>query len=282
MNYRHAFHAGNHADILKHAVYIASLQRLAQKPSPFAVLDVHAGIGRYDLQSDAAARSPEWRDGVAKLIDWPHPPALLQPLLSAIATLNQGATDMRFYPGSPYVAAMHMRAIDRLVLCELHADDFPILRTNMRFDKQTSPAIECHRRDAFEALGALLPPREKRGLVLIDPPYEQIDELKAATDGLRAALSRFAHGGFIWWRPLKDPAALNRADAELGAAGLQAWLRADLWLDTPTPTGKLVGSSLFIINPAFGLRELLHQALPQLADRLAHNLHAGWRLDGAG
>ena len=276
MNYRHAFHAGNHADVLKHAVLLACLDRLAQKPAPFAVLDAHAGIGRYDLNGEEAARSPEWRDGIEKLWNWPYAPALLAPLIAAVQAQNTDA-GLRFYPGSPLLSAARLRPQDRLVLCELHPQDFETLRANIR----SVSNAELHRRDAWEALTALLPPKEKRGLVLIDPPYEEPGELAKAASAIRASLKRFGHGMYLWWRPLKSASELNRADSELRAEGLKSWLRADLWVDAPEPTGKLVGSSVFLINPPYGLRAQAEEALPQLAAKLALSPRSGWRLDGA-
>ncbi len=272
MNYRHAFHVGNHADVLKHAVLLFCLDALKRKQTPFAVLDTHAGRGLYDLLSAEARRSPEWQDGVARLWDWPEPPAMIARYLAAVRSFNADG-GLRTYPGSPALIATNLREHDVLAACELHLEEHAALR-------RASPRatnIQVHARDGWEALGALLPPAQKRGLVLIDPPYEAPDELAQSARALGAALKRFGHGMYLWWRPIKDERALDAADAEARAQGAKQTLRADLWVNTPAPAGKLVGSSLFLINPPFGLREELHDTLPFLADALSKG-RAGWAL----
>ena len=264
MNYRHAFHAGNHADVLKHAALTFCVDALKRKPAPFAVLDTHAGPGLYDFDGEQAQRSPEWRDGIGRLWDWRDPPPALRPYLEAVRAVNADGR-LRFYPGSPAIVAARLRAEDRLAACELHPEDAAELRK--RFAR--APNVQIHARDGWEAMGALLPFSERRGLVLIDPPYEQPGELEHAAGAIGAALQRFGHGVYLWWRPLKSESALARVDAELAAQGARETLRADLWIDTPTPSGKLVGSSLLLINPPFGLEASLREALPLLAARLA-------------
>jgi 23S rRNA (adenine2030-N6)-methyltransferase len=268
MNYRHSFHAGNHGDVLKHLALVHCLAALKRKDAPFAALDAHAGRGWYDLGSEEAQRSPEWRAGVARLMDWPTAPASVRAYLDALARAGAEAKLSR-YPGSPMLIAEALRPCDRLAACELHGEEFAALKAVAFGPKR----VELHRRDGWEALGALLPFRERRGLILIDPPYEAPDELARAGAGLKAALRRFGHGLFLWWRPFKDASGLDRADAELGQAGL----RADLWLDAPRRDGKLVGSSLVAINPPFGLDEALREALPALAQRMGAGA-AGWAL----
>jgi 23S rRNA (adenine2030-N6)-methyltransferase len=192
--------------------------------------------------------------------------------LEAIAAFNpDGAT--RFYPGSPAFIANALRADDMLLACELHPEDAETLRA--RFGKQAN--VHVHARDGWEALNALLPPPRSRGLVLIDPPYEEPDELERAARALGPALKRFGHGMFLWWRPLKSESALDRVDAEVKAQGARAMLRADLWVDAPSPQGRLSGSSLLVINPPYGLDAALREALPALVARLALG-KAGWRV----
>jgi 23S rRNA (adenine2030-N6)-methyltransferase len=271
VNYRHVFHAGNHADVLKHAVLLFCIDALKRKPSPFAVLDTHAGPGRYDLAGAEAQRSPEWRDGVGRIWAWRDPPPLIARYLAALYAFNADG-ELRTYPGSPALTAAELRAGDVLDACELHPEDYASLRANFQ-----RSGVRAHARDGWEALGALLPPRERRGLVLIDPPYEAPDELAQAARALGPALTRFGHGVYLWWRPLKSESALDAADAEAAAQGARAMLRADLWIDAPSPTGRLVGSSLLLINPPFGLHAALEHALPKLAARLAVGV-SGWRL----
>jgi 23S rRNA (adenine2030-N6)-methyltransferase len=272
MNYRHAFHAGNHADVLKHAVLLFCLDALKRKDSPFAVLDTHAGRGTYDLLSDEALRSPEWNDGIARLMDWPDPPPLVQRYIDAVRTFNLGG-ELRTYPGSPALIAQALRGDDVLAACELHSEEFAALRRTM----PRSPNIRLHERDGYEALGALLPPAERRGLVLIDPPYEAPDEVARSAAAIGAALKRFGHGTYLWWRPLKSESALASADDEVRAQGARETLRADLWVAAPATTSRLAGSSVYLVNPPFGLREAIEETLPFLADALTKG-QSGWRL----
>lgn len=272
MNYRHAFHAGNHADVLKHAVLLYCLDSLKRKPAPFAVLDTHAGRGFYDLLSDEALRSPEWQDGVGRLWDWPAPPPLIARYLEAVRNFNADGA-LRTYPGSPALVTSNLRDDDVLSACELHPEEHAALRRALPRESN----VQVHARDGWEALTALLPPPQRRGLVLIDPPYEAPDELQTSARAIAGALRRFGHGTYLWWRPLKSVAALDRADAELWAHRPRPTLRADFWTAAPTSEGKLTGSSVSLINPPFGLEAALRQALPFLADALTKG-QSGWRL----
>jgi len=272
MNYRHAFHVGNHADVLKHAVLLFCLDALKRKDTPFAVLDTHAGRGTYDLLSDEALRSPEWADGIGRLMDWPDPPPLIQRYIEAVRAFNL-ADELRTYPGSPALIAQALRVGDVLAACELHPEEFAALRRTL----PRAPNVRLHERDGYEALGALLPPAERRGIVLIDPPYEAPDELATSAREIGSALKRFGHGTYLWWRPLKSESTLDAADAEARGQGAKQTLRADLWVAAPSAEGRLVGSSVYLINPPFGLRETLEEALPFLADALTKG-QSGWRL----
>jgi len=272
MNYRHAFHVGNHADVLKHMALLLCLDALKKKPAPFAVLDTHAGRGLYDLAGDEATRSPEWEDGVAKLWNWPAPPAPVARYLDAVRAFNADGV-LRTYPGSPALITPALREGDALIACELHPQEHASLKRAL----PRVGGVQVHARDGWEALSALLPPPQRRGLVLIDPPYEAPDELTRAARALGPALKRFGHGAYLWWRPLKSESALNAADAEARAQGARETLRADLWVDAPQPEGKLSGSSLFFINPPFGVEAALREALPFLADALTKG-RSGWRV----
>ncbi len=272
MNYRHAFHVGNHADVLKHAVLLFCLDALKRKPAAFAVLDTHAGRGLYDLASAEAERSPEWQDGVGRLWTWPEPPPLVARYLEAVRGFNADG-NLRTYPGSPALITTALREHDVLTACELHPEEYAALRRVL----PRTPNVQVHARDGWEALGALLPPAQRRGLVLVDPPYEEPDELARSARALGSALRRFGHGAYLWWRPLKSAAALDAADAEARAQGAQKTLRADLWTAAPSPEGKLVGSSLYLVNPPFGLDDALRAALPFLAEALTKG-KSGWRM----
>jgi 23S rRNA (adenine2030-N6)-methyltransferase len=244
------------------------LGRLTRKDTPFAVLDTHAGRGLYDLRSDEARRSPEWREGVGKLWDWPEAPALAADYVGAVRGFAAGP-EPTLYPGSPSLIAAALRDDDVLMACELHPEENAALCA--QFGRRAN--VQIHRRDGWEAMAALLPPPQRRGLVLIDPPYEARDEMHMTVAALKPALKRFSHGIYLWWRPLKHARALAMADAELGCAQL----RADLWIDDPAKAAKLVGSSLLILNPPFGLEAALSEALPALAERLG-TAEAGWSL----
>lgn len=260
MNYRHAFHAGNHADVTKHTTLCLVLAAMLRKPAPLAVIDTHAGAGMYDLASEAAQRSPEWQAGIGRLRDWAEAPADLAGYLALVAAAGPG-----MYPGSPWIAAQLLRAQDRLVACELHGETYDQLRRFMA----ATPA-QIHQRDGYQALAALTPPAEPRGLALIDPPFERPDDLERGTQAIIASLRHWRHGVYIWWRPLKTAAMLDRAEAEIAlAAPAVAQLRVDLAAAAPQPEGKLVASSLLILNPPFGLAETLSPLIAALADRLA-------------
>jgi len=257
--------------VLKHLVLVLCLDALKRKPAPFAVLDTHAGAGAYDLLGEEAQRSPEWRDGIGRLMDWREAPSPVRRYLDAIRGFNGDGT-LRTYPGSPALIAAALREGDVCDACELHPQEARTLRQTLR-----TPNLRIHERDGWEALGALLPPPRPRGLVLIDPPYEALGELERAARALGPALKRFGHGWYLWWRPMKSQGALEAADAEVRAQGAKDVLRADLWVDTPKLAGRLAGSSLLMINPPFGLREALAETLPALSARLSLAA-AGWRL----
>ncbi len=286
MNYRHAFHAGNFADVLKHAVLALCLEHLKKKPKPFRYIDSHAGIGAYDLSGDEARRSPEWRAGIARLLEAaPHgaPGRALAPYLRTVAGLNPSGA-LQVYPGSPELAARLMREGDRLQLCELHPEDARAL--DRRYARDGRVRVEA--RDGYRALKALLPPKEKRGLVLVDPPFEDRDEMAHMAEAAMAALEKWPIGTFIFWRPLKDMWAAERFDV-----GFAEWLiaekgftpekilRADLWIRDLDAEGKLAGAGVVVINPPFTLEEDLKAVLPWLCELLGEDDGAGWRLDGA-
>jgi 23S rRNA (adenine2030-N6)-methyltransferase len=275
VNYRHAFHAGNHADVLKHVVLLYCLDAQKRKEAPFGVLDTHAGRGRYDLFSAEAMRSPEWQHGIGELWDWAGAPALVTRLLDAIKAQNPDGA-LRDYPGSPALIAAALRDGDTLDACELHPEEYAELCRNLSGKSNA----RVHARDGWEALTALLPPKQKRGLVLIDPPYETPGEIAATAQALDPALKRFGHGVYLWWRPLKNEGEIARADAKVLAHGAAKTLRADLWVDTPSREGRLTASSVFLINPPFGLEGALRETLPFLAQKLSRG-SSGWRIGGA-
>lgn len=295
MNYRHAFHAGNFADVLKHVALTLCLERLRIKDKQFRVIDTHEGLGLYDLTSDAAQRSPEWRAGIGRL--WPRgaPTAAtvaddaLAPLLGAVTQVQRPQApsvippELGVYPGSPALIAQALRPQDRAHFCELHPQDALTLRAHFQGDRR----ITIDARDGYGALKALLPPPERRGLVLVDPPFEARDEFDRFAGAMATAWRRWATGTYILWRPLKDDGAAARFDDAIAAMTRtkttrppeETLLRADLWTRTPTPEGPLAGAGVLVLNPPFGLAARLETLLPRLTAALAQGAGARWRLD---
>lgn len=264
MNYRHAYHAGNFADVHKHATLALVIEHLKRKDAPFLYADTHAGIGAYDLASVQAEKTGEWRDGIARILAEPNPPAELQPYLDAVAAVNpQGG--MNAYPGSPALAATLARPTDRLALCELHPEDAETLRRRFVGDKR----VGVHHMDGYTALKALLPPPERRGLVLIDPPFEVRDEFERMRRGLNQAMKRWPTGLYALWYPIKARASIDRFHADLAMLGLPKTLVAELMTNDRDAPQRLNGCGLVLINPPWKLDEALGNLLPWLADVLA-------------
>lgn len=296
MNYRHAFHAGNFADVLKHVVLTLCVARLNEKPAPWRYVDTHAGVGRYDLTGEEARRSPEWREGVLRvwneLADAPGDvQAALQPFIASLRAENPGG-ELRTYPGSPAIVAGMARGMDALRLCELHDESAARLAAAMGRD----PRVKIEQRDGYEALVAYLPPPERRGLVLIDPPFEA-GRATAKSDyawtlrALRKALKRWPEGTYAIWRPIKDLEAVETFDSDVATLAIEECelppeklLVVDLWIRALV-SESLAGAGLIILNPPYGLHEKLAVVLPWLAkvlDQSPPGLNdSGWRLQGA-
>jgi 23S rRNA (adenine2030-N6)-methyltransferase len=262
MNYRHAFHAGNFADVLKHAVLARILVHLGEKAAPFRVIDTHAGAGLYDLTAEPATRTGEWRDGIGRLVEADLPEevrALLAPYLAAVRAANPGG-GLRRYPGSPLIALGLMRPQDRLVACELEAGAAAALAALLRRDTRAR-AVEI---DGWLALNAYVPPKERRGVVLIDPPYEEKHEFAHVADALAAAQRKWATGIFLLWYPIKERAGPDRLAAALRRAATAQVapkiLRAELEWE-PDASGRLSGAGLIIVNPPWRLAEEMEQRL---------------------
>ena len=279
MNYRHGFHAGNVADVLKHVVLTALVDYLALKPAGFCVLDIHAGRGRYALAGAEALRTREFIDGIARL--WPHAdeaPPLTRRYLDLVRDFNgaQGSSaELALYPGSPCLVRQQLRAQDRLIACELHPDEHALLDAEFRGDR----AVAVHARDGWEALGALLPPREKRGVVLIDPPYEPpLEEVERVLEGLRETRRRFPHGVVAVWYPIKDRAASLRLLRRVQALGLGEVLVAELCVWPDDTALRLNGSGMLVVNPPWQLDSALAVELAWLWDKLSHARHGRHRV----
>ncbi len=279
MNYRHAFHAGSFADVVKHAVLALVLDYLGRKPKPYRVIDTHAGIGSYRLDSDEALRSGEWRSGIARLLgdDAPPLPAdiaeLLRPYLDAVRACN-ALGELTVYPGSPSLALALMRPGDRLVASELHPDDVAHLARVMAHDLRAKVLAI----DGWQALRSLLPPKERRGVVLVDPPFELAGEYGRLADGLRQAVHRFATGTVLLWFPVKDERAVAAFAERLGRLGLDKLLWIELRTQAIATAERLAGTGLVVLNPPFGLEAQLRLLLPFLADRLATGEGGSWQV----
>lgn len=249
MNYRHAYHAGNFADVVKHAALALLLRRLQQKETPLCVLDLFAGIGAYDLAGEEATKTGEAAEGIGRL--WPPPrkaPAELAPYLEVLAAMNAAAGAAPLpghYPGSPEVARLLLRPQDRLVLAELHPEDSATLRR--RYGRDARVAV--HRRDGFEALPALVPPAERRGLVLIDPPYERPEEPERLLRALSRAYRRWPTGLYLVWYPIKEAAASAAFTSAAREAVPRRLLAAEITLFDETPAWRLNGCGLLLVNP---------------------------------
>ena len=254
MNYRHAFHAGNFADCVKHALVVWIVRALARKATPFRVLDTHAGRGRYDLLAEAE-RTGEWRDGIARILG--YPPAPLRDYAALVERLG-------LYPGSPLLVRALLRESDRLACCELHPDDAAALRHLFARDRQ----VAVHHRDGYEAVRALLPPRERRGLVLLDPPFEQDSEWDRLLDALREGARRFAGGVYAAWYPIKGRAAARAFHGRVRDAGLRDVVAAELWLREPVDAARLDGCGLLVRNPPYGFEAEAPGILGALLERL--------------
>ncbi|WP_112827251.1 23S rRNA (adenine(2030)-N(6))-methyltransferase RlmJ [Rhizobium cremeum] len=275
MNYRHIYHAGNFADVLKHAVLARLIVYLQQKDKAFRLLDTHAGIGLYDLSSEEAQKTGEWQDGIGRLIEAELPEAVatfLAPYLDAVRTLNP-AGPIRLYPGSPKLARVLFRPQDRLSAMELHPDDCRALSRLFEGDYQ----VRVTELDGWLALGAHLPPKEKRGIVLVDPPFEIEGEYERLVDGLSRAWRRFSTGVYCLWYPIKKGAPIAAFHQALKDLEIPKMLCAELSVRSDRETTGLSGSGLIIVNPPYTLKEELHAALPELKRVLAKDRFASQR-----
>ncbi len=266
MNYRHAYHAGNFADVLKHIVLSRIIVYLKRKPAAFRVIDTHAGIGLYDVSSEEAQKTGEWRNGIGRLLGHGFRPAeteLLAPYLEAVAGYNRDG-DFRFYPGSPLIARSLLRGSDRLTAIELHPADHALLRARFSGDWQVR-VIEL---DGWLALGAHVPPKEKRGLVIVDPPFEQEGDFRRLAEGLVKAHRRWPGGTYALWYPIKDRDAVARFRNELSATGIAKVLDIVLQVRPGSAEPRLDGCGMVVVNPPYVLEEEMAVLLPALRDRL--------------
>lgn len=275
MNYRHAYHAGNFADVLKHVVVVGLIESLLRKATPFAYLDSHAGSARYALQGEEAETTREYTGGILKLLHLTHLPAMVHVYLNVVRAFNAHGSGLHIYPGSPLIAASLMRPQDRLTLCELHPEEARSLKQEFAGDER----VACHQRNGYEALKALLPPKERRGLVLIDPPFEaQLEEYDHILAALGEAYRRWPTGIYAVWFPIKlrqDADAFYRRARELPFARV---LAAELCLHPAETALRLNGCGMLLVNPPYRFEHSLAECLPALGQALQQSRYGSQHL----
>lgn len=264
MNYRHGYHAGNFADVVKHIALVAILLHLRKKDTAFSVVDSHAGRGAYDLKGAEAGKTGEARDGIARLAD------LSGEMPQALSTYLSLAGESAFYPGSPLIAAKLLRPQDRLTAIEKHPEEFAAL------EKLLAPYRNCtaEQGDGYARILKLLPPPSRRGLVLIDPPFEAPDEFSTLAQTVRDAVRKFATGIFLIWYPIKSQADADAFTGEVLAGGAAKAMTIDIRISAPD--GKLARAGLLVINPPFGFASVMEQAGRLLAPRLKGEITLAW------
>lgn len=278
LSYRHAFHAGNHADVLKHFIELQLLQYLNRKDKAYWMIDTHAGAGLYALDQGYAAKNAEYADGIARLWQRDDLPVTLADYVAAVRVLNPDGA-LRVYPGSPWLAMQCLRQQDQLRLFELHPTDSSLLRQNF---PETNRRVRIDAADGFSGLKSVLPPQPRRALVLIDPPYEDKQDYQRVSTVLRDALQRFETGTYAVWYPL-----LQRHESLLFAESLkrlpiQNWLNVSLTVHRPAADGfGMHGSGMFVINPPWTLPLLLRAVMPYLVEVLGQDGGALFKLEAS-
>lgn len=274
LSYRHAFHAGNHADVLKHFIEVQLLRYLAQKEKPFWYIDTHAGAGCYALDSGYATQNAEYLSGIARLWARDDLPAPLADYVALIKSINPDG-QMKLYPGSPLVAQALLREQDRMRLYELHPSDSELL-----FDNFSGQGVLMQTADGFGALKALLPPPPRRALVLIDPPYEDKQDYPRVVTSLGEGLKRFSSGVYAVWYPQLQRADARQLPEQLKNLPVKSWLNVALSVQSPSEDGfGMYGSGMFVLNPPFNLHGILQQVMPYLVKQLGQDETASFTLE---
>lgn len=275
MNYRHSYHAGYFADVFKHVLLLALLESYFAKDTPFFYMDTHAGIGRYDLRALPSQKTQEYSQGIGKIADYTGKMSeSLQKYLRIVKDLNAGRVNQfDFYPGSPRIARALLRPQDRMLLSELHPEDYIRLKQEFAGDKQ----VIVHHYDAYHALKAFLPPEQKRGLVLIDPPFEKPNEFTAMLESLTLATQRWSTGCFALWYPLKNPTKVNKFYRDLSNSGLRNILYCELAI-APLSEERLTACGMVIVNPPWQFQQGLGKLLKELTALLSYPAKGSWRL----
>ena len=263
LSYRHSYHAGNHADVLKHTVQSLIITALKEKDKPFLYLDTHAGAGRYLLNSPHAERTGEYHEGIARIWQQPDAPALLTPYINSVKDLNPGG-NLRYYPGSPLIARYLLREMDKLHMTELHSSDYPMLRNEFQKDSRA----RTERADGYQQLKSKLPPLSRRGFILIDPPYEMKSDYQAVVKGIHEGHKRFGTGVFALWYPVVLRQQIKRMLAELQATGIRNILQIELAVRPDSDQRGMTASGMIVINPPWKLAQQMNTLLPWLHQKL--------------
>lgn len=276
LSYRHAFHAGNHADVLKHFIQVLLLRYLAQKDKPFWYIDTHAGAGCYALDSGYATQNAEYESGIARLWDCDNLPIQLADYVAIVKRINPEG-QLKLYPGSPLIAHELLRSQDSIRLYELHPSDSEILQENF-VDHGRQVLIRTA--DGFAALKSLLPPPPRRALVLIDPPYEEKQDYQRVVSALHEGLKRFANGVYVVWYPLLQRAEAKQLPEQLMQLPVKSWLHIELNIQGQSEDGfGMHGSGMFILNPPWLLHGVLQEVMPWLVNVLGQDSDAGFSLE---
>lgn len=274
LSYRHGFHAGNFADVLKHTVLIHMLEYMTQKDKPLRIIDTHAGAGVYKLNGPQAQKNREFDNGIGQLWASEQPPAAIARLIELVRTVNDGK-QLQLYPGSPLIAQTLMRSIDRLYLHELHPADYQFLRDCMRDDKRIKVADE----DGFASLQALLPPPDRRALVLIDPSYEIKSDYQHLIKQLLQAHKRFATGTYAIWYPVVLRQRIDEMELALKKSGIKNIQLMEFGLQADNPEYGMTSSGMIVINPPWTLWGAMEETLPWLVNQLSENGSGFYRLE---
>ncbi|WP_387465975.1 23S rRNA (adenine(2030)-N(6))-methyltransferase RlmJ [Photorhabdus sp. RM323S] len=259
LSYRHSFHAGNHADVLKHTVQSLIIESLKEKEKPFLYLDTHAGAGRYQLSGERAERTGEYLEGIARVWQREDLPQELKAYMSAVTALNQ-SSNLRYYPGSPLIARHLLRQDDKFNLTELHSSDYPLLRNEFSRDNRSRVVRE----DGYQQLKSQLPPQSRRGFILIDPPYELKSDYQAVVQAIQEGYKRFATGVYALWYPVVLRQQIKRLVRDLEATGIRHILQIELAVRPDSDQRGMTASGMIVINPPWKLEQQMKSVLPWL------------------
>lgn len=275
LSYRHAYHAGNYADVLKHFVLTECVEYYTRKDKPFVYLDTHAGAGFYSLQGSASQKTQEYVDGVERLWVADDLPEALKPYLDLVREANRNTKALTFYPGSPWFAMQGLRRGDQAKLYELHSSDFPRLLENFKEDHRVS----VENSDGFKGLNAQLPVAQKRAIVLIDPSYEIKADYDAVVKALQEGHKRMSGATFLLWYPVVERGRINALEKSLKNSDIRDVLLAELAVEPDTGARGMTASGMIVVNPPWTLKATLHDTLPWLAKRLSQSEGASYRLE---